>query len=83
METVRFYPRDCMIRFLLVKEEILKLAKPAEIYVGPIDPIVGASTGPGTLITYCFGKEVTLVSLQYDFAYNNKNNSANTNYIIS
>ena len=46
----------------MVKEEILKLAKPAEIYVGPIDPIVGASTGPGTLITYCFGKEVTLVS---------------------
>lgn len=43
----------------LVKEEILRLCKPGEIYVGPIDPIVGASTGPGTLITYCFGKEVT------------------------
>lgn len=45
----------------LVKNEILRLAKPGEIYVGPIDPIVGASTGPGTVIVYCFGEEVTMV----------------------
>jgi DegV family protein with EDD domain len=42
-----------------VRQEILKLAKPAEIYVGPIGPIVGGSTGPGTVATYCYGKEVT------------------------
>ena len=44
-----------------VKAEILRLCKPGEVYIGPIDPIVGASTGPGTVIVYCFGKEVTIV----------------------
>ncbi|OPZ36682.1 MAG: Fatty acid-binding protein [Tenericutes bacterium ADurb.BinA155] len=43
-----------------VRQEILKLAKPGNIYVGPIGPIVGGSTGPGTVATYCFGKEVTV-----------------------
>ena len=44
-----------------VKEEILKIAKPLDFYIGPIGPIVGASCGPGMIGVYCFGKEVTIV----------------------
>ena len=42
-----------------VKAEILRLAPNASTYIGPIGPIVGASTGPGTIGVYVFGKEVT------------------------
>ena len=45
----------------MLKQEILKLAKPKDIYVGMIGPIVGASTGPGTISAYFYGKEVTVV----------------------
>ena len=41
-----------------VRDEILKLAPSVNIYIGPIGPIVGASTGPGTIGVYVFGKEV-------------------------
>ncbi|MBQ9458075.1 MAG: DegV family protein [Bacilli bacterium] len=43
-----------------VKEEILKLGKPKAIHIGPTGPIIGASSGPGTVITYVYGKEVTI-----------------------
>ncbi|MDY6429874.1 MAG: DegV family protein [Bacilli bacterium] len=46
---------------LFVKEEILAMAKPLDIYIGPIGPIVGASCGPGMIATYSFGKEVTIL----------------------
>ena len=39
--------------------EILKLAPNAKTYIGPIGPIVGASTGPGTIGLFVYGKEVT------------------------
>ncbi len=41
-----------------VRAEILRLAPDAKTYIGPIGPIVGASTGPGTVACYVFGKEV-------------------------
>lgn len=44
-----------------VKEELKKIGPVKEIFVGDIGPIVGASTGPGTVCTYCYGKEVTVV----------------------
>ena len=44
----------------MLKQEILKLAKPKDIYVGMIGPIVGGSTGPGTISAYFYGKEVTV-----------------------
>ena len=44
----------------LLKEEILKLATPKSIEIGPIGPIIGASSGPGTVISYVYGKEVTI-----------------------
>jgi hypothetical protein len=31
-----------------------------EVKIGTIGPIVGASVGPGTIIAFCFGKEVTI-----------------------
>ena len=43
-----------------LKEEILKLAKPKEVFVADLGPIIGASVGPGTVISYVFGKEVTI-----------------------
>ena len=42
------------------KEEILKLAEFKNIHIGVIGPIVGASVGPGTVIGFCFGTEVTI-----------------------
>ena len=43
-----------------LKEELLKLAKPGEVYVGPLGPIIGSTTGPGTVVLYVFGKEVSI-----------------------
>lgn len=43
----------------LLKQEILKVCKPKEIYIGLIGPIVGGSVGPGTVSAYFYGKEVT------------------------
>ncbi len=42
----------------LLKEEILKIAPFENVTIGVIGPIVGASVGPGTLISFCYGKEV-------------------------
>lgn len=39
------------------KEELLKKVPNAHTYTGPIGPIIGASTGPGIIAIYVFGKE--------------------------
>ena len=44
----------------LLKEEILAIAPFKNVVFGYIGPIVGASVGPGTIIAYSFGKEVTI-----------------------
>ena len=44
----------------LLKDEILALAPFKNVVFGYIGPIVGASVGPGTIIAYTFGKEVTI-----------------------
>lgn len=41
------------------KQELLKRAKPLDVHIGILGPIIGGSTGPGTISLYCFGKEVT------------------------
>ena len=51
---------DCLEEAELLKEEILKLAEFKNIHIGVIGPIVGASVGPGTVIGFCFGTEVTI-----------------------
>lgn len=42
------------------RDEILKLVSFKDTYIGNIAPIVGASVGPGTIIAYFVGKEVTI-----------------------
>ena len=44
----------------LLKDEILALAPFKNVVFGYIGPIVGASVGPGTIIAFTFGKEVTI-----------------------
>lgn len=43
-----------------LRDEILSVAPFAEVHINVIGPIVGASVGPGTVIAYCYGKEVTI-----------------------
>lgn len=51
---------DCEEDALKLRDEVLKLAPFAEVTLGYIGPIVGASVGPGTVIVFCFGNEVTI-----------------------
>ncbi len=51
---------DCIEEAELIKSEVLKLSPFAEVTIGAIGPIVGASVGPGTVIVFCYGKEVTI-----------------------
>ncbi len=51
---------DCEEEAKLICDEILKLADFKEVILGYIGPIVGASVGPGTVIAFTFGKEVTI-----------------------
>ena len=43
-----------------LRDEILAIRPFRDCYISCIGPIVGASVGPGTVIAYCFGKEVTI-----------------------
>lgn len=43
-----------------LQEAILAIAPFTEVVSGIIGPIVGASVGPGTIIAFCYGKEVTI-----------------------
>ena len=51
---------DCLEDIELLKEEILKVAPFKNVIVSTIGPIVGASVGPGTVIAFCYGKEVLI-----------------------
>ncbi len=51
---------DCLEEIELLKEEILKIAPFKKVTVSTIGPIVGASVGPGTVIAFCRGSEVTI-----------------------
>lgn len=51
---------DCKEEVELLKSEILKLAPFKKITENIIGPIVGASVGPGTVIAFCHGTEVTI-----------------------
>lgn len=41
-----------------VRSEILRISKPKEVHIGYMGPIIGASTGPGTIGVYSFGKPI-------------------------
>lgn len=51
---------DCEADAILLRDEILKLADFKEVILGYIGPIVGASVGPGTVIGFVLGNEVTI-----------------------
>ena len=51
---------DCEEDILLLKDEILKIAPFKNVTISTIGPIVGASVGPGTVIAFCHGTEVTI-----------------------
>lgn len=43
-----------------IRDVILSKAKFKDVYINTIGPIVGASVGPGTIIVFVYGKEVTI-----------------------
>lgn len=59
-DTLYLSHADCEEDAIKLRDEILKLAPYKEIILGYIGPIVGASVGPGTVIAFTFGKQVTI-----------------------
>lgn len=59
-DTVLLSHADCEQEAILLRDEILKRAAYKEVILGYIGPIVGASVGPGTVIAFTFGEEVTI-----------------------
>ena len=59
-ETLYISHADCEEDAIKLRDEILKIADFKEVKLGYIGPIVGASVGPGTVIAFCYGKEVTI-----------------------
>ena len=59
-ETLYISHADCEQTLESLKAAILEIAPFKEVVTGIIGPIVGASVGPGTVISVCYGKEVTI-----------------------
>ncbi len=59
-DTLYLSHADCIEDVELLKEEILKIAPFKNVVISTIGPIVGASVGPGTVIAFCYGKEVLI-----------------------
>ena len=59
-DTLLISHADCLDDAILLRDEILKKAPFKEVILGYIGPIVGASVGPGTVICFTFGEEVTV-----------------------
>lgn len=51
---------DCEETAFAMRDAILELAPFKDVKIGVIGPIVGASVGPGTVVCYCYGNEVTI-----------------------
>ncbi len=51
---------DCPEEAEALRDEIQKLVGFESVYIDYIGPIVGASVGPGTVISFCVGREVTI-----------------------
>ena len=41
-------------------DKILEVVPFENVVIGTIGPIVGSCVGPGTIISFCYGKEVTI-----------------------
>ncbi len=59
-DTLLISHADCEEDAKLLRDEILSRAPFQKVIFGYIGPIVGASVGPGTIIAFTFGKEVTI-----------------------
>ena len=51
---------DCIEDAELLRDKILELVEFEDVMINNIGPIVGSCTGPGTVVAFCFGKEVTV-----------------------
>ncbi|MBR2476687.1 MAG: DegV family protein [Clostridia bacterium] len=51
---------DCIEEAEKFRDAILAVVPFKNVIIGTIGPIVGSCVGPGTVITFCFGKEVTV-----------------------
>ncbi len=60
-QTILLGHADCIEDAETIKEMLLANVKCQGVYIDYIGPIIGASTGPGTIGIYFFGKEVTIV----------------------
>ncbi len=63
-DTLLLSHADCLDEIILLRDEILKRAEFKEVIIGYVGPIVGASVGPGTVIAFTFGKEVTIEGVE-------------------
>ena len=59
-DTLYLSHADCLEDIQALKDAILQIAPFREVMISTIGPIVGASVGPGTVIAFCFGTEVTI-----------------------
>ncbi|MDY2888929.1 MAG: DegV family protein [Candidatus Caccosoma sp.] len=60
-QTVYVVHADCLEDANFVKDLIIKEVNPKEVCVEFMGPIIGVSTGPGTIGVYAKGKKVTVV----------------------
>lgn len=59
-DTLYISHADCIEDAESLRDEILQIAPFKNVHIGIIGPIVGASVGPGTVIAFCYGNEVTI-----------------------
>ena len=52
---------DCIGDAEALRDSILEVVPFENVIIGTIGPIVGSCVGPGTIIAFCFGKEVTII----------------------
>lgn len=57
-QTIGIVHADCLNDAMYVKELVEEAVHPKDIFVEYMGPIIGASTGPGTVIIYYKGKEI-------------------------
>ena len=59
--TVFVVHADCFEDAEFLKEHIISEINPKEVVIDYLGPIIGSTTGPGTVATFFYGKEVTIV----------------------
>jgi len=59
-ETLFIEHADCEKDALYIKETVEKRINPKAINISPLGPIIGATTGPGTITVNFLGEEVTI-----------------------